>query len=131
MVKAIKIKESGEVSLVEPDNDEDYKAMGLRHGGRDSWCLGLPERWEHKKFKLSMTALGFFTEDDKCNVFATSLWWNLRTGGRWQKIFGTVFLYNETSQDVIDMTMDDHAYIMEHMHKGCSNCESSFNCCEC
>ena len=64
MVKAIKIEPCGTVSIVEPEEDEDYKAMGARRGGRDGWFLGVPDRWEHKKFKLSMTTLGFFTEED-------------------------------------------------------------------
>jgi len=129
MVKALKIKESGEVSLVEPDEDEDYKAMGSRDGGRDSWFLGVPERWEHKKFKLSMTTLGFFTEEDRYNPLATHLWGHLRTGGQ-QPIVGTVFVYNETRQDMVDMTMDDFAYIMEHIKKGCSTCGNNYTVCK-
>ena len=110
MVKAIKIKACGHVSMVEPEEDEDYKAMGERRGGRDSWFLGVPERWEHHKFRLSMTTLGFFTEEDTLNSTATELWNHLRTGGQ-QPIVGTVFLYNETREDVVDMTMDDFVYI--------------------
>ena len=116
MVKAIKITESGEVSIVEPEEHEDYKAMGARHGGTDSWVLGVPERWEHKKFKLSITTLGFFTEEDDLNPTATYLWAHLRTGGQ-QPMLGTVFLYNETSEAIVDMTMEDFGYLMDHIKK--------------
>jgi hypothetical protein len=129
MVKAIKITELGEVSIVEPEEDEDYKAMGARHGGRDSWELGVPERWEHKKFRLSMTTLGFFTEEDDLNLTATYLWAHLRTGGQ-QPILGTVFLFNETKDEVIDMTMEDFGYIFDCMKKGCSTCGKDYTICK-
>ena len=121
MVKAIKIDACGKVSIVEPEEDEDYKAMGERRGGRDSWCLAVPERWEHKKFKLSMTTLGSFTEEDGLNLSACHIWGHLRTGGH-QPIYGTVFLHNETKDEVIDMTLEDYGYILDHMEKHCSIC---------
>ena len=129
MVKAIKIKACGHVSIVEPEEDEDYKAMGERRGGRDSWFLGVPERWEHHKFRLSMTTLGFFTEEDTLNSTATELWNHLRTGGQ-QPIVGTVFLYNETREDVVDMTMDDFVYIFDCVEKGCSTCGKDYTMCK-
>ena len=48
MVKAIKIEPCGTVSVVEPKEDEYYKAMDDRKGGKDVWFLGVPDRWEHK-----------------------------------------------------------------------------------
>ena len=129
MVKAIKITACGKVSIVEPEEDEDYKAMGARDGGRDSWCLGVPERWEHNKFRLSMTTLGFFTEEDDLNRAATHLWNHLRTGGQ-QPIVGTVFLYNETREEVVDMTMDDFVYIFDCIEKGCSTCGKDYTMCK-
>ena len=129
MVKAIKIDSCGTVSIVEPSEDEDYKAMGARRGGRDSWELGVPERWEHKKFRLSMTTLGFFTEEDDLNLTATYLWCHLRTGGH-QHIVGTVFLFNETKDAMIDMTMEDYGYIMDCMQKKCSTCGRPYVICK-
>jgi hypothetical protein len=129
MVKAIKIEACGTVSIVEPEEDEDYKAMGARDGGRDGWFLGVPDRWEHKKFKLSITTLGFFTKEDDFNLTATHLWNHLRTGGQ-QPIVGTVFLNNETRDEVIDMTMDDFNCIMECIKKGCPTCGKDFTMCK-
>ena len=129
MVKAIKITECGEVSIVIPEDDEDYKAMGARHGGRDSWELGVPERWEHNKFRLSMTTLGFFTEEDDLNLTATCLWTYLRTGDH-QPILGTVFLYNETKDAMIDMTMEDFGYIIDSMRKKCTICGKDYVRCK-
>jgi len=129
MVKAIKITELGEVSIVEPEEDEDYKAMGEREGGRDSWALGVPERWEHKKFRLSMTTLGFFTEEDDLNLTATCLWTFLTSGGE-QPIVGTVFLFNETKDEMIDMTMEDFGYIIDCVRKKCTICGQDYVRCK-
>jgi len=115
MVKAIKIA-LGQVSEVEADTDQELKEMRVRRGGTDSWALCVPERWEHKKFKLSMTTVGFFTESDDYNLTATYLWKHLRTGGA-QPILGTVFIYNESDEAIIDMTMSDFQYLMAHIPK--------------
>ena len=129
MVKAIKIEPCGTVSIVEPKEDEDYKAMGARNGGKDVWFLGVPERWEHKKFRLSMTTLGFFTKEDDFNLTATHLWCHLRTGGQ-QPIVGTVFLVNETKDDIIDMTLEDYGYLLDCIQKGCSTCRKDYILCK-
>ena len=129
MVKAIKIEPCGTVSIVEPEEDEDYKAMGARHGGRDSWMLGVPDRWEHKQFKLSITTLGFFTEEDDFNLTATHFWNHLRTGGQ-QPIVGTVFVFNETRDEVVDMTLEDYGYILDCIKKGCSTCGKDYTMCK-
>jgi len=114
MVKVIKITALGEVSEVDEDKDEDYKAMRKRHGGVDAWALTLPKPWEAKKFMLSMVTLGIFTDADDCNFTATLLWKHLRTTEA-QLIFGTVFLVNEDNDDVIDMTLEDFRIIMKHL----------------
>jgi hypothetical protein len=76
-----------------------------------------------------MTTLGFFTEEDSLNRAATHLWNHLRTGGQ-QPIVGTVFLYNETREDVVDMTMDDFVYIFDFIEKGCSTCGKDYTMCK-
>ena len=113
MVKAIKITTAGEISEVDDVySDEDYQAMQQTKGGVDSWCLSIPEQWEHDKFKLSMTTLGFFEPSYLFNQIATILWAKLRNG-RAQDILGTVFMFNETGDGMIDFTKQDFGYIME------------------
>jgi len=114
MVKFIKITALGEVSEVDEDKDEEYKAMQKRHGGVDSWALILPKPWEAKKFRLSMITLGFFTDADDCNFLATLLWKYLRITEA-QPIFGTVFLVNENKDQLINMTLEDFRIIMKHL----------------
>jgi hypothetical protein len=76
-----------------------------------------------------MTTLGFFTEEDDLNLTATCIWTYLRTGGE-QPIVGTVFLFNETKDEVIDMTMEDFGYIFDCMKKGCSTCGKDYTICK-
>ena len=80
-------------------------------GGVDLWSLHIPEQWEHNKYRLSIATVGFFTDGDVYNDLATKLWSKLRHG-EGQRIFGSVVIFNEDEEDIIDMTIDDLDYIM-------------------
>ena len=115
MVKAIKIKIDGSVEeVVDGREDPEYTAMRMKRS-IDSWCLSIPEHWEHKKFKLSMSCYGFFEPDDPLNKLATFLWLKIRNSGL-QPIVGTVYLFNASEDDMIDFTMEDFRYIMDKLN---------------
>ena len=115
MVKAIKIKIDGSVEeVVDGREDPEYQDMRMRRS-IDTWCLSIPEHWEHKKFKLSMSCYGFFEPDDPLNKLATILWLKIRNSGL-QPIVGTVYLFNEDDDDMIDFTMEDFKYIMDKLN---------------
>ena len=114
MVKAIKINIDGSVEEVADGfEDPEYKAMSKKRSV-DSWCLSIPEHWEHKKFNLSMCCYGFFEPDDPINNLATFIWLKIRNAAP-QPIVGPVFLFNEDADDMKDFTMDDFKYIMDKL----------------
>ena len=74
--------------------------------------LVVPEQWEHKKFRLAMTMLDTFNKDDDLNILATMLFRKLRSPHHEPDdvICGTVYIANETVDEIIDFTMDDYIF---------------------
>ena len=67
--RCIKITPDGnitEVSQQQENEDTAYRTQCC-------WSLVAPEQWEHKKFRLAMTMLDTYNEDDDLNILATML----------------------------------------------------------
>ena len=77
-------------------------------------ALLLPERWEHDRYKLTMTMLDIFTPNDDVNIVATVLFRRLRSSHGTpcnDIICGTAYLSNENEHDIIYFTMDDYVCV--------------------
>ena len=86
-------------------SEEAGEQKGKRiHSGAS---LNTPETWEHKQHKLTMTMLDTFDyENDDLNVIATTIYRHMRSKGYTPDnlIFGTVYISNETTDEIIDFT---------------------------
>ena len=108
----IRISVSGEVSEI----DYDFQMVETRT--HSAYSLPWPEDWEHdRKFRLTITMLDRFEPRDDLNIQATLLFNRLRTSTSLAEtiICGDVYIGNETDEDIIDFTMDDFNYILDHM----------------
>ena len=83
----------------------------------DGCSLQVPEYWEHKKFRLTMTFPDIFTEHDPLNPLATYIFRNLKhpRGIPDDALCGTVFISNENGDEFLDFTMEDLKYIMKRI----------------
>ena len=74
-----------------------------------------PERWEHNRYKLTMTMKDLFEPDDDINIVATVMFRRMRTSHCTPSndiICGTVYLVNENEHDIIYFTMEDYVYVV-------------------
>ena len=77
-------------------------------------ALMKPERWEHNRYKLTMTMKDLFEPDDDINRVATVMFRRLRTShctSCSDIICGTVYLVNENEHYTIYFTMDDYVHV--------------------
>ena len=96
------------------------KRMRIPHIGHNVvLSLVVPEQWEHKKSRLALTMLDTFNADDDLNILATMLFRKLRPPlhDPDDVICGTVYIANETVDDIIDFTIDDYIYIRDRVFK--------------
>ena len=73
-----------------------------------------PERWEHNRYKLTMTMKHTFEQYVNVNIAATMMFRRLRSSHCTpcnDIICGTVYLINENEHDIIDFTMEDYVYV--------------------
>jgi hypothetical protein len=77
-------------------------------------CLDSHIRLLVNMIQSNYDIIGIFEDDDELSMIATVLWKYLGNGQP-QPIFGPVFLYNESSESMIDMTIEDIQYIMAHI----------------
>ena len=106
-------------------------------------ALNVPEHWEHKRCRLTMTMLDAFDceEDprkgdrpaegdarhrprgdpcgDELNVLATTIYRCTRSENYApdDMIYGTVYISNETINEIIDFTKEDLTYICKQVLK--------------
>ena len=112
--KVIKISVFGEVVEIDEEQEQE-ETKGRTQSG---YCLSVPEHWDHdRKFRLAITMLDRFEPGDDLNMRATVVFNRLRTRTpvKWTPIYGDVYIGNETDEDIIDFTMDDFNYIIDHM----------------
>ncbi|MFM7980838.1 MAG: hypothetical protein ACKPKO_16125 [Candidatus Fonsibacter sp.] len=82
--------------------EADEPKGGRIHSGAS---LNTPETWEHKQYRLTITVLDTFDyENDDLNVIATTIYRHMRSRDDTPDdlIFGTVYMSNETINDIID-----------------------------
>ena len=76
--------------------------------------------WEHKRYRLTMTMLDAFDcEEDISNVLATTIYRHTRSDNYIpdDMIYGTVYISNETADEIIDFTKEDLTYICKQVFK--------------
>ena len=110
MVKSVRITPDGKVEEVSGKQEKKEQEGRLWDGS----SLHVPEHWEFRKFRLTMTYPDIFGEADDLNPLATLLFRKLKhpRGTPDDVICGAVYLSNETSDKLIDFTMKDLHYIM-------------------
>ena len=105
--RCIKITPDGHITDVSQQQEDD-ETMGRMYS---DYSLSRPEYWDHeRKFRLTMTMVDLFQEDDYLNISATALARRLRYKDHETDdvILGTVYIANETVDKIIDFTMDDY-----------------------
>ena len=110
MVKGIKITTNGE-TIEFDDNDDEYNNVE-----KDGYSLMLPERWEHKKYKLAFMVECYSQEYNALGSYLYNRMY-LHHQDIDGSIFGDVFIMNENEKDIIDFTKDDMDYILDKLKK--------------
>ena len=132
MPKALKIT-SDSVEEIEVSNDgafiqdEEYQSHKRPW---DSHCLSMCERWKHRQFRLSMVCWDMFhPEEDAENILATYVYRRLKhysgcipgggdAGGRPDDLmYGPVYITNEDTDGIVDITKEDLRYILEQLNE--------------
>ena len=103
----VRIKPNQEVSEFNPDTDEEYINMDT-----DGYVLIVPERWEHKQYKLAFIVENYASN---FNIMATE-WFNAlyappNSYCAYQTIHGNVYILNEDENGPLDFTFEDFKYI--------------------
>ena len=82
-------------------------------------ALGTPEHWERNHYTLTMTMLDTFEAADKPNKMATNVNRNMRSGAYMPDvtIYGTVYITNETANEIVDFAMHDFMYMYNQICK--------------
>ena len=107
-MKAIKITPSGIKLIDSLKGDEDY--MNYTQQGV---ALDLPTKWKHNKYRLTMFVKDAYSDDERFNPFASYLYSNLSCHASDDELFGSVFICNETSNKIVDFTIDDLKYLIQ------------------
>jgi hypothetical protein len=84
----------------------------------DGYVLTVPERWGHKKFKLSFVVENYASN---LNILATE-WFNTLYTPPYsstfnQAIHGNVYILNEDDNGPLDFTLEDFKYINYITHR--------------
>ena len=120
MVITVQITPNGKVTEMSSEEADKQKGERIYSGA----ALNVPEHWEHKRYRLTMTMLDTFDcEEDPCgdelNVLATTIYRRTRSDNYTpdDMIYGTVYISNETINEIIDFTKEDLAYICKQVFK--------------
>ena len=120
MVITVQITPNGKVTEMSSEEADKQKGERIYSGA----ALNVPEHWEHKRYRLTMTMLDTFDcEEDPCgdevNVLATTIYRRMRSENYtpYDIIYGTVYIGNENANKVIDFTKEDLTYICKQVLK--------------
>jgi hypothetical protein len=120
MVITVQITPNGKVTEMSSEEADKQKGERIYSGA----ALDVPDHWEHKRYRLTMTMLDTLDfDDDPCgdelNVLATTIYRHTRSDNYMPNdmIFGTVYIGNETATEIIDFTKEDLAYICKQVFK--------------
>ena len=119
---AVTVQNTPDGKATEMSSEEADEQKGERiYSGA---ALNVPEHWEHKRYRLTMTMLDTFDcEEDPCggefNVLATTIDRRMQSGSYTPDdiIYGTVYIGNENANKVIDFTKEDLTYICKQVLK--------------
>ena len=118
MVITAQITPNGKATEMSSEEAEEQKGGRIYNGA----ALSVPEHWEHKRCRLTMTMLDTFDcEEEPCgdelNVLATTIYRRMRSENYTPDtiIYGTVYIGNENADEVIDFTTEDLAYICKQV----------------
>ncbi len=110
MVITAQITPNGKVTEMSSEEADKQKGERIYSGA----ALDVPEHWEHKRYRLTMTMLDTFDcEDDPCgddlNVLAPTIYRRARSDNYTpdDMIYGTLYISNETINEIIDFTKED------------------------
>ena len=121
MVITLQITPNGKVTEMSSEEPDKHKGKRIYSGA----TLNVPEHWAHKRYRLTMTMLDAFDceEEDPCgdelNVLATTIYRRTRSENYAPNdiIYGTVYISNETINEIIDFTKEDLTYICKQVFK--------------
>ena len=109
----VQITPDGRATEMSSEEADEQKGERIYNGA----ALNVPEHWEHKRYRLTMTMLDTFDcEDDPCggeiNVLATTIYRRMRSENYTpdDRIYGAVYIGNENANEVIDFTKGDLTY---------------------
>ena len=109
MVITVQITPNGKVTKMSSEEADEQKGERIYSGA----ALNVPEHWEHKRYRLTMTMLDTFDcEEDPCgdelNVLATTIYRRMRSENYTPDdiIYGTVYIDKENANEVIDFTKE-------------------------
>jgi hypothetical protein len=109
----IRIKPNQAISEFNTETDKEYMEMD-----KDGYVLAVPERWEHKIFKLSFVVENYASN---FNILATE-WFNalytpMYSSTTNQAIYGNVYILSEDDHGSLDFTLEDFKYINYITHR--------------
>ena len=97
---------------------DEHKGERIYNGA----ALNVPEHWEHKRYRLTMTMQHTFDcEEDPCGdqltVLATTIYRHMRSENYTPDniIYGTVYIGNENADKIVDFTKADLTYICKQV----------------
>ena len=116
----VQITPDGKATEMSSEDADKQKGERIYSGA----ALNVPEHWEHKRCRLTMTMLDTFDcEEDPCgdelNVLATTIYRRMRSENYTPDdiIYGAVYIGNENANEVIDFTKEDLTYICKQVLK--------------
>ena len=134
MVILVKFTPDGRAWEASSEQADDEKSTRVYSG----MALDTPQYWERNHYILTMTMLDTFEaadplrgdspaegyarrnpRGDKPNKMATTIYRNMRSGAYMpdDTIYGTVYITNETANEIVDFTIQDFMYMHNQIVK--------------
>ena len=116
MVITVQITPDGKATEMSSEEADAQKGERIYSGA----ALNAPEHWEHNQYRLTMTMPDTFDYDeDDMNVLATTIYRCVLSGDYMPDdiIFGTVYIANETADNIINFTKADLTYSCKQVFK--------------
>ena len=111
----VKLTPDGRAWEVSSEQADDERSTRVYSG----MALDTPQHWDRNHYILTMTMLDTFEAADKPNRMATIIYRNMRSGAYMpdDTICGTVYITNETANEIVDFTMHDFMYMYNQIFK--------------
>ena len=111
----VTITPDGRAWEVSSEQADDERRTRVHNG----LALDTPQRKDQNHYILTMTMLDTFETADKPNKMATINYRNMRSGAYMPEdtICGTVYITNETANEIVDFTTHDFMYMYNQICK--------------